>query len=234
MGATPAAPSPISIRGRLSYPLFSYDEAVANNQSGMYPTADKSKIKASYNLLLEQQQLDKVVASIRQFLPHAVANMGTLKVKDRPRNGLTQAEADKIEAILDSGDWADQPPYLPIKPLSEKSAELAPECVASLKIVATPGKDIVLKAKVTSDAELDVPDPDLIIPEKGVILPIARTLHELYAGCQAMTQIHFYSYAAGPNPGINASSGACVFRMDDTPFSAGSAIDEDALLDDDE
>lgn len=232
MGAV-AMPNPITVRGRLSYPVFGYAEAVERNQKGMYPEADKSRVKPSFNLLLEEPQVERVVAYLKAFLPYCVAEMGSNTAKTRPRNGLTQKEADKIEALLDSGDWSDQPPYIPLKIVPEKTLDLAPESAASLKVVGTPGQDIEQRAVVLSESELLVPDPDLTIPEKGMILPLGQTTHELYGGCVAMATVHAYSYAAGPAPGINIAAGTCVFKADADRFGGGPSIDEDAMLLDD-
>lgn len=232
MGAV-AMPEPITVRGRLSYPIFGYAEAVERDAKGMYPKQDKGQVKPSFNLLLEEAQVEKVVAYLLEFLPFTVDTMGSNDPKSRPRNGLLKKEADKIQKLIESGDWSDQPPYIPLKVVSEKTADLAPEAAASLKVVGTAGQDIEQRAIVLSESELLVPDPDLTIPSKGMILPIGQTTHELYPGCVAMATVHAYSYAAGPNPGINISAGTCVFKADADRFGGGPSIDEDAMLLDD-
>lgn len=74
----------------------------------------------------------------------------------------------------------EQPPYIPIKALSEKSAELAPEAVASLKVNGMRGQDLVLKAVVNSEDELVIPDENILA--YPIIQPINRTVHELSPG----------------------------------------------------
>ena len=50
----------------------------------------------------------------------------------------------------------------PAKPVHEKTAELAPEAVATIKVIGPKGGDIEQKAIVHDEDELAVPDPDLI------------------------------------------------------------------------
>src|SRR5690606_27724323 len=60
----------LTIAGRLSYPVFTYQEALARNEKSDYKKADLSQVMPDYNLLLEQPALDKATAYIlNDFLP---------------------------------------------------------------------------------------------------------------------------------------------------------------------
>ena len=127
-----------------------------------------------------------------------------------------------------NSDWTEQPPYIPIKALSEKSAELAPEAVASLKVNGMRGQDLVLKAVVNSEDELVIPDENILA--YPIIQPINRTVHELYPGSLAAATLNLYSFVSGKLPGFSASTGTVIFKADAERFGGGIAVDEDEIF----
>ena len=223
-------PKIVTIRGRLSFPNFSYAQAVARNAKSQFPKADAADVAPDFNLLLEQGQLDKLVKHVLdEFLPYCVEQ----EKKGEKRDALTQKEADRVRKLIEEEDWENQPPYIPIKPVPPKTMELAPEALVSVKVVGNKGMDIEEKAIVRSEDELAVPDPDLVVPERGMILPIASTTHTLYGGCNAVATLNLYAFLSGKTPGFSASASVVVFHSDNDRFGGGVAVDEDAMFLDD-
>lgn len=219
------SPKNVTVYGRLSFPNFSYAQAVARNAKSNFPKADKADVSPDFNLLLEGPQLQKFITHVRdEFLPYCVEQ----EKKGEKRDALTQAQVDKILKIIDNEDWDSQPPYIPIKPVAEKTQDLAPEAIVSLKVVGNKGMDIEERAIVTDESELAVPDPDkLNFPR---VEPIGVTVHSLYGGCYAAATLNLYAFVSGKLPGFSASSGVCVFRADGDRFGGGVTVDEDEIF----
>lgn len=218
-------PTTVTIRGRLSFPNFDYQQAVARNQKSQFPKADPADVTPDFNLLLEQPMLDKFKQHVLdEFLPYCVEQ----EKKGDKRNALTQAQADKIIKIIEAEDWENQPPYIAVKVVPEKTQELAPEAVAMLKVVGNRGMDIEQRAIVRDESELAVPDPDRVkYPD---VLPIGQTVHSLYGGCNAVATLNLYSFISGKLPGFSASASVCVFHTDNDRFGGGVAVDEDEIF----
>lgn len=218
-------PTTVTIRGRLSFPNFDYAQAVARNKKSQFPKADEADVTPDFNLLLERPMLDKFLTFVKdEFLPYCVEQ----EKQGQKRNALTQAQVDKILKILDAEDWDSQPPYIPIKPVNEKTADLAPEALVSLKVVGNRGTDIVQQAIVQDESELAVPDPDRV--DYPAILPIGQTVHSLYGGCNAAATLNLYSFISGKLPGFSASASVCVFHSDNDRFGGGVAVDEEEMF----
>lgn len=216
-------PKTVTIYGRLSFPNFSYQQAVARNANSKYPK-QADKVAPDFNLLVEDAQLDKLIAHVRdEFIPYCIE-----QGKQGAKDGLDAKQAKKILDLLDSKDWEDQPPYIPIKTIHEKTVELAPECVANVKVGGNAGVDIELKAIVNSEDELAVPDPDLL--KFPVIKPIGQTTHQMYAGCYVAATLNLYAFVSGNMPGFSASAGTAVFKADGDSFSGGVSVDEDEIF----
>lgn len=221
------APSPttVTIYGRLSFPNFSYQQAVARNAKSKFAKADPSEVAPDFNLLVEPTQLKKFVDHITtQFLPYCLQQ----STAGEKRNALDKAQVDKILKLINAEDWDSQPPYIAIKPIAEKTALLAPECVASIKVVGNKGTDIELKAIVNDESELLVPDPDLL--KFPVIKPIGQTVHNMYGGCYVAATLNLYAFISGKLPGFSASASVAVFKADGERFGGGAAIDEDEIF----
>ena len=222
MGANPKT---VTIRGRLSFPNFDHAQAVARNATSKFPKADTADVTPDFNLLLEQAQLDKFLTHVRdEFLPYCLEQSR----KGEKKDALDQKQVEKILTLLDSGDWDDQPPYISIKPVPEKTQALAPEAVASLKVIGQKGTDIEQKAIVRSEDELSVPDPDRVkYPD---ILPIGQTVHTLYGGCNAVATLNLFSFISAKLPGFSSSASVCVFHSDNDRFGGGVAMDADEMF----
>lgn len=217
-------PQTVTIYGRLSFPNFNYAQAVARNAKSNYPK-DAADVAPDFNLLVEQAQLDKLVNHVKQeFLPFCLEQSN----KGEKRNALTDAEIKRILKVIDAQDWEAQPPYIPIKAVPEKTAPLAPEAVANIKIVGNKGVDVELKAIVNSEDELLVPDPDLLT--FPVIKPIGQTVHQMYGGCYVAATLNLYSFISGKLPGFSASASVAVFKADGERFGGGTTIDEDEIF----
>jgi len=219
------SPKNVTIYGRLSFPTFDYQQAVAKNAKSQYVKADPADVTPDFNLLLEQPQLDKLVKHVLdEFLPYCVEQ----SKKGDKRDALTQAEADKIAKLIKSADWDSQPPYIPIKSVSDKTAELAPEALVSVKVNGNKGTDILQQAIVQDESELAVPDPDRV--DYPAIMPIGQTVHSLYGGCYAAATLNLYAYISGKLPGFSAAASVCVFKADGDRFGGGVSVDADEMF----
>lgn len=219
------SPKNVTIYGRLSFPTFDYAAAVAKNAKSQYAKADPADVTPDFNLLVEQAQLDKLKNHLlTEFLPYCVEQ----SKKGDKRDALTQAEADKIIKIIESDDWENQPPYICIKPVPEKTTELAPEALASVKVIGNKGTDIIQQAIVQDESELAVPDPDRV--SYPAILPIGQTVHSLYGGCYAAATLNLFAFISGKLPGLSAAASVVVFKADGDRFGGGVAVDEDEMF----
>ena len=219
-------PQTVTIYGRLSYPVFTYTEAVARNAKKTQYQKKPEDVTPEFNLLLEQGQLDKYMGFVKsKFLPHCVQQSAA----GEKRNALTQKEADAILRVLDS-DWEMQPPYISLKPVSEKSLALAPASAAMLKIVGGRGRDMDLRAIVRDESELAVPDPDII--KFPVVKPLHQTIHQMYPGAYVAATLNLYSFISGKVPGFSSSASTAIFKADADRFGGGVDVDmEDIFMD---
>lgn len=221
-------PKDITIKGRLSFPKFTMTEALAFNRTSKYAKPDE-RVRPHFFMLLDDVQQDKLVSYIRdQFLPWA-AEQGKLPDPEK-KSGLSAGQVKKLTKILDEKDWEVDAVLGLINPVAEQTAELAPETVASVKVNGLAGQDLVQKAVVRSEDELANPVDDLIIPERGMILPVKDTVHELYPGCYVAAQLNLWAFVSAGNPGITASTGTVVFVGDGERFGGGAGLDEDEVF----
>jgi hypothetical protein len=217
------SPKRVTIYGRLSFPNFEHAAAVARNAKSKFPKP-ADEVQPDFNLLVEQAQLDKLVNHVTaEFLPYCLDQ----STKGEKRDALSKKNLDRIVKIINAGDWENQPPYLPIKPIGDKTLALAPECVASIKVVGNKGTDIELKAIVNGEDELAVPDPDIL--QFPVIKPINQTVHQMYGGCYVVATLNLYAYETG-SVGFSAAASVAVFKADGDRFGGGVAIDEDEIF----
>lgn len=217
-------PKTVTIYGRLSFPNFTYAGALARNPKSKFPKPD-ADVQPDFNLLVEQAQLDKFIAHITgEFLPYCLDQ----ESKGEKRDALDKKAVDKLTKLINAADWSSQPPYIPVKEINEKTADLAPECVANIKVVGNKGTDVELKAIVNNEDELVVPDPDLL--QFPVIKPINQTVHQMYAGCYVAATLNLYAYMSGALPGFTASAGVAVFKADADRFGGGAVLDEDEIF----
>ena len=225
-----ADPKALTIKGRLSFPRFTHASAVDFNQKYSNFKAAPEDISSSFSVLLEQDQLNKLIAHIRDvFLPYAKQQAANGEKKD----ALDAKAISKIEAFLDGGDWADQPPYMPIKPLNPKYAGDTPECVAVLEVKGPKGADITLKARVENEQQLAVPDPDILA--FPVIQPLHKTVFEMYPGCYVAATLNLYAYFNNNgNFGIGAGAGTAVYmgNLEGERLGGGSGLNEDDIFED--
>ena len=227
----------VQIKGRLSYPAFTHKEALALNDRSdpQYKKSDPAEVKPTYSLLLTQTEWEKLKAHlINVFLPWCVE-----QEKEKGRSGLTAAQAKKLTRIIEAEDWeVDKIPGF-LRPVSEKSADLAPECVVDLRVGGRKGRDIELKA-VVKDVDalrnpLDEDGDPLVIPQRGAIFPIEDTKIEMYPGAFVGTQLNLYAYLSASEPRIIATGETAIFLRDMDRFGgSGAPIDEDVFLDDDD
>ena len=219
-------PQTVTIHGRLSWPVWTMEAAIERNKTSKYPKAD-DRVAPSFNLFVEQDQLDKLIKHVEtEFLPW-VEERGKNGEK---RNALSSREIKKIKDLIASKDWEDQPPFIPIKVVPEKSQELAPEAVASISINGQAGRDLIQKAIVRSEDQLVDPSSRSTFP---AVVPIEETTFSMYGGCVAAATLNLYSFVAAGSPGFSASANTVVFREDAESFSGSVAVDEDDMLLDD-
>lgn len=223
MGAS-KNPKTVTVYGRLSFPTFTAKEAYDRSQKGAYPASDIGSAAPDFQLLLEQGQFDKFMAHVEnEFLPYCIAQ-GAAGEK---RDVLDDAEVKKLLAGL-KGDLADQTFNTPVKAIHEKTAPLAPEAVAAVKVIGGKGTDMELKAIVNDEDELAVPDPDQV--QFPIIKPISATVHSMYPGCYVAATLNLYAYHNGKHPGFSAGAGVAVFKADGERFGGGSTVDEDEIF----
>lgn len=217
-------PKTVTIYGRLSFPTFTAKEAYDRSQRGSYPAADVASAAPDFMLLVEEAQLDKLRTHVTDvFFPYCIEQ----EKNGEKRDVLSAKEVKQLtEQIMDAefdGNF-----NTPIKPVHEKSRDLAPEAVATIKAIGSKGVDMELKAIVNSEDELAVPDPDqLTFP---VIKPIHTTVHSMYPGAYVAATLNLYAYHNGKLPGFSAGAGVAVFKADGERFGGGVSIDEDEMF----
>jgi hypothetical protein len=223
-------PQNLTVRGRLSWPVWTVAEALKRNPKSKFPKPD-DQVKASFNLLLGEAQTEKVLTHLKDvFFPWCIE-----QEKAGQKSGLTAAQVKKLNRNIDDADWATDGVFGLIGAVPEKSAELAPEAVINLKVNGLKGRDLEQKAVVKSEDQLKNPTGDLVIPERGLILPVSDTNLELYPGSIVAATINLFAFV-GAQPGVTASAGAVIFVQDAERFGGGGTeIDEDSIfMDDDE
>lgn len=224
MAASKKNPKTVTIYGRLSFPTFTAKEAYDRSQKGSYPAADVASAAPDFQLLVEQPQLDKLMKHIEQeFFPYCI---------EQGKNGEKRdvLDAGEVKKLLEGlqGDLNDQTFNTPVKAVHEKTAPLAPEAVAAVKVIGGKGTDMELKAIVQSEDELLVPDPDLIT--FPVIKPIGQTVHQMYPGAYVAATLNLYAYHNGKHPGFSAGASVAVFKADGERFGGGTSVDEDEIF----
>jgi hypothetical protein len=220
----PKNPKTVTIYGRLSFPRFTAQEAFTASQSGKYPAKDVASAKPEFNLVLEQPQLDKFLAHVKDvFFPYCIEQ----STKGEKRDVLTAAEVKKLTDGFK--DLEDQMFNTPLKAVGDKTLALAPNAVATLKAIGNAGQDIELRAIVESEDELDPVDPDQV--KFPVIKPLHVTVHQMYPGAQVAVTLNLYAYHNDPKrPGFGAGASVAVFKADDERFGGGASVDEDEIF----
>ena len=213
----------VTVWGWISFPEFTAQGAYTQSQKGTYPAADVASASPNFLLLLNDTQAEKFRKHVEDtFLPYCEAQ----SKKGEKKDALTPAEVKLLLTAID--DPANAVVNTPYKVISEKTAVLRPDAVAAVKCIGGKGTDIELKAIVNSEAELAVPDPDIL--SFPVIKPLSATTHQIYAGCQVAATINLYAYKNGKNPGFSAGVSTAVFRADDDRFGGSVAVDESEIF----
>ena len=218
-----ASPKTVTIYGRLSFPSWTAKEAFDLSQKGQYPAKDVADAAPHFQLLVSDTQWQKFLKHATEvFLPYCVEQYNKGEKKD-------SLDAKEVKALADGLlDLESQTFNTPAKPVHEKSAELAPDAVATIKAIGPKGGDIELKAIVQDESELSVPDPDLI--SFPAVRPIGATVHQMYPGCYVAATLNLYAYHNGKHPGFSAGVSTAVFKMDGDRFGGSIAVDEDAIF----
>lgn len=220
----PKNPKTVTIYGRLSFPQWTAKEAYDQSQKGNYPAADIASAAPNFQLLVEQAQFDKFMDHVENvFFPYCIEQSD----KGEKKDVLDKSEVKKLLDGL-KGDLADQTFNTPVKPIHEKTAPLAPEAVAAVKVIGSKGVDIELKAIVNNEDELAVPDPDRIT--WPAIVPIGQSIHSMYPGCYVAVTLNLYAYHNGKHPGFSAGASTAVFKADGERFGGGTTVDEDEIF----
>lgn len=216
----------VTLSGRLSFPKFTAQQAFDSSQGSQYPAASVDEAKPSFDILLDQTNLDKLKAAIEEHVAFAEQ-----RAKDgEKKNKLEASDADDIRKGLASNTWKSKLYQLPIKEIHEKTAPLAPESVAAVTVRGQAGTNLELRAIVQSEDE--VTDPNYVFT-KPAILPLKDTVHDLYAGCNIKVTVNFYAYYTQGTPGVTAGASIVVFHRDNDRFGGGVALDEDEMFLDD-
>lgn len=231
--ATTKNPKSITIRGRLSFPVFEHAMAVERNKTSKFPKPNEKDITTEFNLLIEQTQFDRLRTHILdEFLPYVEERVAAGEKKDV----LEPAQIKKIRAMLaEGGDWLDNPPHLPMKEVSEKNKEQMPEAVASVKVVGPKGADVNLQATVYSEDQLKVPDADILA--FPVVKPLGETIFDMYPGAVVGATLNLYAFFNSKSVnGISAGANTAVYlgNFEGERFGGGApAVDlEEIFMDD--
>lgn len=217
-------PKQVTINGRLSFPNFTAQEAFDLSKRGNYPAADVASAAPSFTLLLNDTQWQKFLKHATEvFLPYCAQQFTAGEKKDA-------LDPKEVKALTDglTGDLAMQVYNTPAKVVPEKTQPLAPDTVAAIKCLGPKGSDIELKAIVNSEAELSVPDPDLLA--FPAVRPLHVTVHSMYPGAYVAATLNLYSYHNGKHPGFSAGVTAAVFKMDADRFGGSISVDEDEIF----
>ena len=216
----------LTLRGRLSWPTFTYAQALVRNSKSEYPKAPED-VRPTFSLLLNEQQADKLITHLKDvFIPWGVEQ----SKRGEKRSPISPAHAKKLIRILDERDWEADGVLGLIKPVHPKTVELAPEAVLTLAVNGFKGRDLVTKAIVRSVDDLANPHSDVEIPERGVVMPLNATNLELYPGSVVGATINLFAFTAAGNPGITAGTGEVVFIEHADRFGGGGGTDEDELF----
>lgn len=213
----------VTVWGWISFPEFTAAGAYTQSQKGDYPAKDEASASPNFLLLLNDTQAEKFRKHVEDvFLPYVESQ----HKKGEKKDALSPAEVKQLLAACE--DPANALVNTPFKVISEKTAVLRPDAVAAVKCIGGKGTDIELKAIVNSEAELAVPDPDIL--SFPVIKPLSATTHQIYAGCQVAATLNLYAYKNGKNPGFSAGVSTAVFRADDERFGGSVSIDESEIF----
>lgn len=217
-------PKVVTIYGRLSFPAFTAAEAFERSQKGSYPAKDVESVSPDFQLLVSQTQFEKLRDHcVNEFLPYCQKQHEAGEKKDALDDKEVKALIEQIQ-----GDLADQLYNTPFKVVYEKTAEMAPEAVATVKVIGPKGGDFVLKAVVNDETELAVPDPDLL--SFPVIKPLSQTTHQMYPGALVAVTLNLYAYHNGKLPGFSAGGNVAVFKADADRFGGGVDVDDDEIF----
>lgn len=219
-------PKTVTIYGRLSFPTFTAQEAYDRGLKGQYPAKDVASAAPDFLLLVGQAQWERFKKhAVEEFLPYCVEQ----EKKGEKRDALT---AKEVKALIEGLDDLDNQMYnSPAKPVHEKSKDLVPDAVAAIKCIGPKGGDIVLKAIVSDDKELAVPDPDLLLsPQNKKVVPIGNTIYQMYPGAYVAATLNLYAYRNGKHPGFSAGVSTAVFKMDGERFGGSMDVDPDEIF----
>lgn len=216
-------------RGAITYSQFTMAQALAANEKSKFAKTNLAEVAPVVQFLLDQVQVDKLIAHITDvYLPEAVKRAAA----GEQRDAFDAKLAKKIEQALATGvadEWENVPPYLPLKKVYAKTKPLAPWAVATLKITGSRGTDITQMARVNSEDEMKVPDPNVI--KFPVLLPIEQTVHELYPGAWAHATLNLGGYFMNPgNYGISAYANTITFLEDRDRLGGSIGVDEDDIF----
>lgn len=223
-------PQIITIRGRLSWPNWTYADALKQNLKSKFPKKD-DEVRPSFNLLLTQARTQRLVTHLTDvFLPWCLE-----QEKSGDKSGLSAAHVKKLNRILSDQDWEADAVMGLIYKVHEKTQDLAPEAVTSVKVNGFKGRDLEQQAVVHDEADVKAPADDLIIPDRGLILPVNDTKLELYPGSVVAATINLFAFVSASQPGITANTSTAIFVEHADRFGGGSFVDEDSVfMDDDE
>ena len=215
-----------AIRGRLSFNKLTAAEAYEEAITGPFAANAKSvaDVKPYANLLLTQTQYERVLAKITdEFFPMCAEQY---KIGDKEKYALSPAD---IKGLLQQIEDGSGPYNTPFKLPSDRTLELMPDCVITMKLLGNAGGNFNVEAIVKDEKELAIPDPDRI-SFKNLILPIEDTKHKLYRGCWVIAPFQLYTYRNGKNPGFSAGGSDLVFSRNDTEFGGGVPIDAESIF----
>ena len=217
----------VTIYGRLSWPVWTAQAAFDRSVGSKYPVASVDKAKPDFNLLVEQPQLDKLRSFvINTFLPYCIQQEADGSKKD----SLAANEVAEIIKQIEAADFGGKSAIYntPFKMVHEKTQPMAPEAVASIKLIGGEGADIVLKAIVADENELLVPDAEIF--KFPVVKPIHETVHQMYPGAYVAATVNLYAYHNGKIPGFSAGASTAVFKADGDRLGGGVDVDLDEIF----
>lgn len=226
-------PEPINIGGILSYPTWTAQQAYDSAHradSKLQPNqrpASVDQAKASVQILLNQSQLDKVVAHlIDVVLPYALEQ----GADGKQSFALDQSEADLLIKNIEDQNWRAKLGIIPFQPIGEATQEKAPNAVVGIQAKSYKGGQNIIKQAFVTE-ELQLVSKPFVKPD---IYNISDTVFDMVAGDFVKSTISFYVGVYNGNPTISCNTNAVVRWKEGTPFAGGGSDSAGMLADGDD
>ena len=225
-------PKSITIKGRLSYPSFTMEQALALNAKSEHKKPDE-QVSPEFNLLIEADQMALIKDHLlNEYLPFAEQNWAdNPDPKGNTRDAFPPKLAKRIRDVIENEDWETRPPYIFTKLISEKNLATAGAAVMTANLKGSKGRNTVLKASVYSDEELAIPGS---IQKFPAMVDINESVFEMYPGAYVAATVNLFGYVASSvSFGISAGANVAVYMGNlegERIGGGGDDVDEDEIF----